>query len=161
MMSATAQPPRLMDRVRGAIRARHYSRRTEESYAGWIRRFILFHGKKHPAAMGAGEVNAFLTSLAVARRVSASTQGQALSALVFLYRHVLDDPLPWLDEIVRARRSRQLPVVLTRDEVRRLLAGIEGTSRLVASILYGGGLRLLEAFGCASRMWTSGRTCFW
>ena len=144
-MSAISQPPRLMDRVRGAIRARHYSRRTEDSYAGWIRRFIFFHGKKHPAAMGAEEVNAFLTSLAVARKVSASTQGQALSALVFLYRHVLDDPLPWLDEIVRARKPRRLPVVLTREEVRGLLGGMEGTPRLVASILYGGGLRLLEA----------------
>ncbi len=95
--------------------------------------------------MGAEEVNAFLTHLAVAGRVSASTQGQALSALVFLYRHVLDDPLPWLAEIVRARRTRRLPVVHTREEVRRLLGGMKEPSRLVASILYGGGLRLLEA----------------
>jgi len=131
--------------VREAIRTRHYSRRTEEAYAGWIRRYILHHGKKHPAAMGAAEVNAFLSHLAVAGNVSASTQTQALSALVFLYRHVLDDPLPWLDEIVRATRPRPLPVVLSREEVGALLAQLEGAPRLVASILYGGGLRLLEA----------------
>lgn len=144
-MSEAASPPRLMDRVRGAIRARHYTRRTEDAYAGWIKRFIFFHGTRHPAAMGVEEVNAFLTHLAVRGRVSASTQGQALSALVFLYRHVLDDPLPWLDDIVRARRTRRLPVVLARDEVQRVLAGVRGTPRLVASILYGSGLRLLEA----------------
>ena len=140
-----ADPPRLLDRVREAIRTRHYSRRTEEAYVGWIRRFILHHGKKHPAAMGANEVNAFLSHLAVAGNVSASTQAQALSALVFLYRHVLDDPLPWLDDIVRATRRRPLPVVLSRHEVGALLANLSGTPRLVASILYGGGLRLLEA----------------
>jgi hypothetical protein len=105
-MSELASPPRLMDRVRATIRARHYSRRTEDTYAGWIKRYIFFHGKRHPAAMGAEEVNAFLTYLAVKGRVSASTQGQALSALVFLYRHVLDDPLPWLADIVRARGRR-------------------------------------------------------
>jgi integron integrase len=134
-----------MDCVRAAIRARHYSRRTEDAYAGWIKRFIFFHGKRHPAAMGADEVNAFLTHLAVKGRVSASTQGQALSALVFLYRHVLDDPLPWLDDIVRARRTRRLPVVFTRQEVQAILGGMHGTPRLVASVLYGSGLRLLEA----------------
>ncbi|HEY0591971.1 MAG TPA: integron integrase, partial [Thermoanaerobaculia bacterium] len=144
-MSNEAHPPRLMDRVRAAIRARHYSRRTEEAYARWIKRFIFFHGTRHPAAMGVEEVNAFLTHLAVEGRVSASTQGQALSALVFLYRHVLDDPLPWLDDIVRARRTRRLPVVLTREEVRSLLGGMRGMPRLVASVLYGSGLRLLEA----------------
>ncbi|MDP9191378.1 MAG: integron integrase [Acidobacteriota bacterium] len=140
-----ADPPRLLDRVREAIRTRHYSRRTEEAYVGWIRRFILHHNKKHPAAMGADEVNAFLSHLAVAGNVSASTQAQALSALVFLYRHVLDDPLPWLDEIVRATRPARLPVVLSRGEVGALLARLHGTERLVASVLYGGGLRLLEA----------------
>jgi len=92
------EPPRFLDRVRAAVRTRHYSRRTEEAYLGWTKRFILFHRKRHPAAMGAGEVNAFLSHLAVDRNVSASTQAQALSALVFLYRHVLDDPLPWIDE---------------------------------------------------------------
>ena len=140
-----SDPPRLLDRVREEIRTRHYSRRTEEAYVGWIRRFILHHNKRHPAAMGAVEVNAFLSHLAVAGHVSASTQAQALSALVFLYRHVLEDPLPWLDEIVRAARPQRLPVVLSRDEVVALLARLEGTARLVASVLYGGGLRLLEA----------------
>jgi integron integrase len=139
------EQPRLMDRVRAAIRARHYSRRTEDAYVIWIRRYIFFHQKKHPAAMGAEEVNAFLTDLAVSRNVSASTQAQALSALVFLYRHVLDDPLPWLNEIVRATRPRRLPVVLTREEVRAVLGELSGTSRLVASLLYGSGLRLMEA----------------
>jgi len=115
--------------VREAIRTRHNSRRTEEAYVGWIRRHILHHGKKHPAAMGAAEVNAFLSHLAVAGNVSASTQTQALSALVFLYRHVLDDPLPWLDEIVRATRPRPLPVVLSREEVGALLAQLEGARR--------------------------------
>lgn len=136
--------PRLLDRVRAAIRTRHYSRRTEEAYVDWIKRYIFFHNKKHPAAMGADEVNAFLSHLATERNVAAATQAQALSALVFLYRHVLDDPLPWLDDIVRASRPRRLPAVLTREEVRALLGGMSGTPRFVASLLYGGGLRLLE-----------------
>src|SRR5437762_1033247 len=140
-----SESPRLLDRVRAAARTRHYSRRTEETYVGWTRRFVLFHRKRHPAAMGAEEVNAFLSHLAVDGKVSASTQAQALSALVFLYRHVLDDPLPWIDDIVRARRKKKLPVVLTREEVLSLLAVMKGTPRLVAAILYGGGLRLLEA----------------
>jgi integron integrase len=139
------EPPKLLDRVRAAVRTRHYSRRTEDAYVGWIRRFILHHGKRHPAAMGADEVNAFLSHLAVAERVSASTQAQALSALVFLYRNVLDDPLPWLEDIVRATRPRRLPAVFSRDEVTRLLGAMEGTPRLIASLLYGSGLRLLEA----------------
>src|SRR5437867_3780361 len=121
--------PRFLDRVRTAVRTRHYSRRTEEAYIGWTKRFILFHRKRHPAAMGADEVNAFLSNLAV------------VSALVFLYRHVLDDPLPWIDDIIRARRSRKLPVVLTREEVKSPLAAMKGTPRLVAAILYGGGLQ--------------------
>ena len=128
------EPPRLLDRVRAAVRTRHYSRRTEEAYLGWTKRFILFHRKRHPAAMGADEVNAFLSHLAMEGKVSASTQAQALSALVFLYRHVLDDPLPWIDDIVRARRSRKLPVVLAREEVRSLLAAMKGTPRLVECI---------------------------
>ena len=137
--------PRFLDQVRTAVRARHYSRRTEEAYVGWTKRFILFHRKCHPAAMGAAEVNAFLSHLAVDGNVSASTQAQALSALVFLYRHVLGDPLPWIDEIVRAGRPRKLPAVLTREEVASLFGAMTGTPRLVAEILYGGGLRLLEA----------------
>ena len=137
--------PKLLDRVRAAVRARHYSHRTEESYVGWIRRFILFHGKKHPSSMGGDEVNAFVSSLAIDGHVAASTQGQALSALLFLYRHVLGDPLPWIDNIVRARRPLRVPVVLTPDEVRALIAQMNGVPKLVALLLYGGGLRLLEA----------------
>ena len=136
--------PKLLDRVRAAIRARHYSRRTEESYVGWIKRFILFHGKKHPSSMGGEEVNAFLTNLAVEGNVAAATQGQALSALLFLYKHVLNDPLPWMDDIVRARRPQRIPVVLTPEEVRALLEQMNGVPKLVALLLYGGGLRLLE-----------------
>jgi integrase len=139
-----AKPPKLLDRVRAAIRARHYSRRTEQTYVGWIRRFILFHGKRHPSDMGVPEVTAFLTSLAVDGHVSASTQNQALSALLFLYRDILGEDLPWLDDVVRARRPRRLPVVLTREEVGAVLDALEGTPRLVALLLYGSGLRLLE-----------------
>lgn len=136
--------PRLLDRVRHALRARHMSRRTEEAYVAWIRRFILFHGTRHPAEMGAPEITGFLTSLAVDRRVAASTQNQALSALLFLYGEVLDLEVPWLDDLVRARRPQRLPVVLTRDEVRAVLQRVEGVPRLMASLLYGAGLRLLE-----------------
>ncbi|MDR7482245.1 MAG: integron integrase, partial [Armatimonadota bacterium] len=136
--------PRLLDRVRDALRAHHYSRRTEEAYIAWIRRYVLFHGKRHPAAMGAAEITQFLTSLAVQRRVAASTQNQALSALLFLYREVLGQDVPWLDGLVHAKRSRRLPVVLTRDEVRALLGHLQGVPRLMALLLYGAGLRLLE-----------------
>jgi len=139
-----AEPPKLLDRTRDAIRARHYSRRTEEAYTMWIKRYIFFHGKRHPASMGGEQVNAFLSSLAVDGHVSAATQSQALAALLFLYRHVLNDPLPWLDDIVRARKPLRIPIVLTPDEVRLLLGKLEGTPRLVALLLYGGGLRLLE-----------------
>jgi integron integrase len=136
--------PKLLDRVRHAIRARHYSLRTEEAYVAWIRRFILFHGKRHPMEMGEDEINVFLTSLAVDGSVSASTQTQALSALLFLYRRVLEKPLRRLDQIVRAKRPGRLPTVLTRAEVRRVLARMHGTQRLVATLLYGTGMRLLE-----------------
>src|SRR6266403_4805117 len=136
--------PRFLDRVRDAIRARHYSRRTEKAYVGWIKRYIFFHAKRHPAEMGAPEVSRFLTSLAVEGRVAASTQNQALSALLFLYRYVLHQDLPWLDDIVRARRPKHLPIVLTRDEVRAVISGMDGTARLMATLLYGSGLRLLE-----------------
>ncbi len=111
---ASPTPPRLLDRVRQEIPLRHYSLRTEETYVGWIRRFILFHKKKHPSAMGAEEVTQFLSDLAVRGNVAAATQNQALSAILFLYRQVLGDPLPWLDEIVHARKPRHLPIVLTR-----------------------------------------------
>ncbi|MGH7391149.1 MAG: integron integrase [Candidatus Rokuibacteriota bacterium] len=136
--------PRLLDRVREAIRARHYSRRTEKTYVAWIRRYILFHGKRHPADMGAAEITRFLTSLAVEGRVAASTQNQALSALLFLYREILQQEVPWLDDLVYAKRPQHLPVVLTREEVRAVLAEMQGVPRLMAVLLYGAGLRLLE-----------------
>jgi len=136
--------PRLLDRVREAIRARHYSLRTEEAYVGWIRRFILFHKKRHPLEMAEPEINAFVTHLAVESSIGASTQTQALSALMFLYRHVLRKPLPDLDTVIRAKRPGRLPSVLTRSEVRRILGRMNGTPRLVATLLYGTGMRLLE-----------------
>ena len=142
---AGAPKPRLLDRVREAIRARHYSRRTEKAYVAWIRRYILFHGKRHPLEMGGPEVTRFLTSLAVEGHVAGSTQNQALSALLFLYREVLAQELPWLDDIVRAKRTARLPVVLTRDEVRAVIRQLRGVHRLMAILLYGAGLRLLEA----------------
>ena len=139
-----AEPPRLLDRLRGAIRLRHYSIRTEDAYADWARRFILFHGKRHPQDLGAAEVAAFLTHLAVQRNVAASTQNQAKSALLFLYRVVLALALPWLDEVVGAKTPRRLPVVLTQTQVRALLHELNGTMGLVAALLYGTGMRLLE-----------------
>lgn len=137
-------PPRLLDRVRAAIRVRHYSIRTEDAYVDWVRRYILFHGKRHPADMGADEVAAFLSDLAVNRQVSASTQNQAKAALLFLYKQVLQQDLPWLSEVVAAKQSRRLPVVLTQREVRELLLYMDGTMWLAASLLYGTGMRLLE-----------------
>lgn len=134
-----------LEQVRNAIRVRHYSIRTEEAYLGWIRRFILFHGKRHPQEMGETEVGAFLTDLAVRGRVAASTQNQALNALVFLYKVVLERPLGEVGGVVRAKKPQRLPVVLTADEVRRLLRHLEGTHWLVACLLYGSGLRLMEA----------------
>jgi integron integrase len=143
-ISADVPKPRLLDRVRAAIRARHYSRRTEDAYVAWVRRFILFHGKRHPVELGAPEITRFLTSLAVDSKVASSTQNQALSALLFLYRNVLQHDVPWLDGIVRARRPVRLPVVLTCDEVRAMLTRLDGPTRLMAYLMYGGGLRLLE-----------------
>ena len=136
--------PRLLDRVREVLRARHSSRRTEKSYVAWIRRYIVFHGKRHPAGMGAVEVTQFLSSLAVPGHVAASTQNQALSALLFLYRQVLQVEMPWLDNVVRAKRSERLPVVLTREEVGAVIRELQGPPRLMAILLYGAGLRLLE-----------------
>jgi integron integrase len=136
--------PRLLDRVREALRTRHYSRRTEHAYVAWIRRYIVFHGKRHPAEMGAPEITRFLTWLAVHGKVAASTQNQALGALLFLYREVLELDVPWLDGLVRARRPARLPVVLSRKEVRALLERLDGAPRLMAYLLYGAGLRLLE-----------------
>ena len=136
-------PPKLLDRVREAIRTRHYSRRTEKAYVTWIRRFIVFHGKRHPSQMGAPEVTAFLSSLAVGG-VSASTQNQALSAILFLYSAVLGQQLEWMNDIVRARRPVRLPVVLSREEVAALLSRLRGPVWLMASLMYGAGLRLME-----------------
>jgi integron integrase len=138
------QPPRLLDRVRAALRARHYSIRTEQAYLGWIRRFIRFNRLRHPKELGEPEVTAFLTHLAVEEHVSASTQNQALAALLFLYGIVLGRQVEWLEGIVRARKPQHLPVVLTREEVRQVLQHLEGVPRLVASLLYGTGMRLLE-----------------
>jgi integron integrase len=133
-----------MDRVRGKLRAGHYSHLTEKAYVTWIRRFIFFHGKQHPLTLGPSHVEAFLTDLAVQRKVSAATQTQALNALLFLYRRVLEVDLPWLDGVVRAKRPARLPVVLTPDETAAVLASLRGTHWLIAGLLYGSGLRLME-----------------
>jgi integron integrase len=144
----TAQPPpvkpKLLHLVRQAIRIRHYSPRTEEAYVHWIRRYIFFHDVRHPAEMGKPELNAFLSHLAVREHVSASTQTQALSALVFLYRNVLEREIGLLEGVVRAKRPARLPVVLTRDEARQLFANMDGVVLLACRLLYGSGLRLLE-----------------
>ena len=136
---------RLLDQVREAIRVRHYSYRTEQQYVAWIRRYILFHGCRHPLDLGGPEVEKFLSHLATERRVAAATQAQALAAMLFLYRCVLKVALPWLGNVVRATRPKRLPVVLSRPEVRRVLAGLEGPLLLIVSLLYGSGLRVLEA----------------
>lgn len=137
----------LLSALRRALGLRHYSRRTEEVYVQWVRRFVRFCGLRHPRELGTGEVTRFLSHLAVERHVSASTQNQALSALVFLYRDVLSIPVGWLSTLVRAKRPARVPVVLTRDEVRQVLARLKGrgVSALVAAVLYGTGMRLLEA----------------
>ena len=136
--------PRLLDRLREHIRTRHYSLRTERAYAHWVSRYIRFHGKRHPSELGASHVAAFLSSLANERHVSASTQNQALAALLFLYKQVLGVELPWLDGITRAKRPRRLPVVLTQGEVRDILSRMDGVHALVARLMYGTGLRLTE-----------------
>ncbi|HEU5262329.1 MAG TPA: integron integrase [Gemmatimonadales bacterium] len=145
MSSAEPRRPTLLTELRRALRLRHYSRRTEAAYVAWVRRFVRFSDLRHPRELGQAHVTRFLSSLAVDRRVSASTQNQALSALVFLYRDVLDVPIGWLAALVRAKRSARVPVVLTRDEVRRVLKRMRGTPGLVATLLYGTGMRLLEA----------------
>jgi len=137
--------PKLLDQLRQQIRVRNYSIRTEAVYAEWVKRYIRFHHYRHPAEMGAAEIEAFLTHLAVKRDVSASTQNQALAALLFLYKEVLKLDLPWLQGVVRAKKPKHLPVVLTRREVNALLAQLQGDSWIVANLLYGAGLRLLEA----------------
>ena len=139
-----AQPKKLLDQMAEHMRVRHLALSTERSYLAWVRRFMLFHNKRHPREMGVPEVTKFLTHLAVDGRVSASTQNQALNAIVFLYKQVLETPLGDGIDAVRAKRPRHLPVVLSRDEVRRLLAAMHGTHQLMARVLYGGGLRLME-----------------
>ena len=136
--------PKLLDEVRTRLRFRHYSLRTERSYTDWIKRFILFNGKRHPRNLGAPEITAFLSSLATEGHVAASTQNQALSAILFLYKQVLKVDLPWLDDIVRAKEPKRLPVVLNPAEVARLLAQLEGTHALMAKLMYGTGMRLME-----------------
>lgn len=142
--SLNRSPPRLLDQVRTAIRFRHYSLRTEDTYLHWIKRFIIFHEKRHPAEMGEHEVSRFLSALAVEQRVSAATQNQALNALVFLYRHVLKLDVGQIENIVRAKQPQRLPVVLRRHEVKALLDALEGVHWLMGHLLYGAGLRLME-----------------
>ena len=136
--------PRLYDRVVETLRTRHYSRRREEAYVHWIRRFILFHHARHPRELATGDMNRFLTHLAMEQNVAASTQKQALAAVLFLHDHVLEQPLNRVEGVVRARQPRQLPVVLSRDEVAAVLAELDGDAYLVCALLYGSGLRVLE-----------------
>ncbi len=135
---------KLLESVRNTLRVHHYALKTEKSYVQWIRRFILFHDKRHPAEMGKIEVEQFLTWLAVERKVAPSTQNQALQAILFLYRKVMDKELAWLDDVVRAKRERRIPVVLSRQEVAAVLAALQGQYQLVGKLLYGSGLRLME-----------------
>ncbi len=135
----------MLDQVRDKLRVKHYAIRTEQSYVDWIKRYIYFHGKTHPKDLGAQDVEAFLTHLAVAGKVSASTQNQAKSALLFLYREVLEIKLPWLDNVTQAKAPKKLPVVLTVSEVQAVLSRLSGSHLLIASLLYGGGMRLMEA----------------
>ena len=140
----THGPTTLLEALRERIRFHHYSLRTERTYAAWVRRFIRFHGRRHPRDLGAEHVTAFLSSLATRGRVAAATQNQALAALLFLYREVLAVQLPWMDEVVRAKRPRRLPTVLTSDEVRRLLDHMDGVHGLMARLMYGTGMRITE-----------------
>lgn len=139
-----SRQPTLLDRLRAVIRARHYSKRTEDAYCMWVRRFIRFHKMRHPMTMGGPEVNQYVTYLAVKQKVSASTQNQALAALLFFYKHVLDRKVEDLGTVVRARKPKRLPVVLTQEEVVDVLAMLEGDKRLMAALMYGAGLRLME-----------------
>ena len=142
--SKTGHKQKLLDRLREALRARHYSRRTEQTYCHWVKRFIFFHKVRHPAEMAEPEINAFLTHLAVEEKVSASTQNQALSALLFLYRHVIGCEVGDLGKVIRARKPARLPVVMTRDEVKAVLSNLSEDKWLMASLMYGAGLRLME-----------------
>jgi integron integrase len=142
--TSSPQTPKLLDQVRQAIRTRHYSYMTEKAYVGWIKRFIFFHNKRHPAVMGESEIAQFLSSLASDAHVSASTQNQALNALLFLYREILKKDIGYVNGVVRAKRPNRLPVVLTRQEVRSILASLDGSDWIMAMLLYGAGLRLME-----------------
>jgi integron integrase len=142
--TSDARDPKLLTRVRDALRVRHYSRRTEQAYVRWIHEFIKFHQLRHPSELASAEVSAFLTHLAVRRRVSASTQNQALAALLFLYGEVLGTKVAWIADLVRAKQPHRVPIVLTRDEVRSVLGCMNGVTQLVARLLYGTGMRLLE-----------------
>ena len=143
--STTNNPPKLLDQVRDKLRVKHYSIRTEQTYSDWIKRYIYFHGKRHPKDMGAREIEAFLTHLAVHGKVAASTQNLAKSSILFLYREVLEIQLPWLENVTQAKAPKRLPVVLTVSEVQSVLSNLSGTHALIASLLYGGGMRLMEA----------------
>jgi integron integrase len=143
--SEAMQQPKLLDRLRGVARLRHLSLRTEQAYSDWVRRFVLFHGKRHPKEMGVEEVRQFLSHLAVEGRISASTQNQALCALLFLYRDVLQVELPLIEGLERAKRPARVPVVFTRGKVGQMLTHLSGTYALIAGLLYGSGLRLMEA----------------
>ena len=143
-LASSAPKPKLLDQVRQAIRTRQYSYKTEKAYVGWIKRFIFFHGKRHPAEMSEPEIASFLSSLATDRHVSASTQNQALNALLFLYHQVLFKKVGYVQGVVRARRPRRLPIVLTQEEVRSILGQLHGPDRIMTTLLYGAGLRLME-----------------
>ncbi len=140
----TAPKPKLLDQVHQAIRTRHYSPKTEEAYIGWIKRYIFFHNKRHPLEMAEAEIAQFLSNLATKSRVSGSTQNQALNALLFLYHHVLGKEIGYVNGVVRAKKAPRLPVVLTRGEVQALLSYLDGCEKIMATLLYGAGLRLME-----------------
>lgn len=144
MANRPEKPKKLLDQVRDVLRLKHYSLRTERSYCDWIERFIRFHHLRHPKEMGEVEVSSFLTQLARDGRVAAATQNQALSALLFLYKQVLKQEIGWLDNVERVKRPVRVPVVLTRDEVHKIFAHLHGMPRLMAGLLYGSGLRLME-----------------
>jgi len=134
-----------LDSIRQAIRTRHYARSTEKAYVNWVRQYILFHGKRHPRDLGSKELESFLSMLATRRNVSPSTQNQALSAILFTYKHVLEIELPWIENVVRAKARQYVPTVLSSEEVRSVLSQLSGTTRLIADLLYGSGMRKIEA----------------
>jgi len=144
LQSSLARQPKLLDQVRNKIRALHYARTTEKSYCHWVRRFILFHNKRHPKDMGKAEVEAFLTHLAVVDNVAASTQNQALAAILFLYQKVMEMEIEWLDNVVRAKKPKRIPGVFWQDEISSVLSHLSGTAWLMAMQMYDGGLRVSE-----------------